>query len=58
MPAPEAGAALREALAKSEGDLKIGVIGSIGQRGDRKAVPQVAKLVTSSNTLRLELWGE
>ncbi|MHC4425169.1 MAG: family 16 glycoside hydrolase, partial [Planctomycetota bacterium] len=49
MPAPEAGAALREALAKFEGDLKIGVLGSISQRGDRKAIPQVAKLVTSGN---------
>ncbi|MHC4750561.1 MAG: family 16 glycoside hydrolase [Planctomycetota bacterium] len=49
MPAPEAGIALREALAKLEGDLKIGVIGSIAQR-DRKAVHEIAKLMTSSNT--------
>ena len=50
MPAPEAGAALREALGKLEGDLKIGVIGSIGQRGDREAVPELARLVAGSNT--------
>jgi HEAT repeat protein len=50
MPAPEAGAALREALPKLDGDLKIGVIGSIGQRGDRQAVPQIAPLITDNNT--------
>jgi HEAT repeat protein/type 1 glutamine amidotransferase len=49
MPAPEAGAALREALSRLEGDLKIGVIGSIGQRGDRQAVPAVAQLITGGN---------
>ncbi|MHC4582182.1 MAG: ThuA domain-containing protein, partial [Planctomycetota bacterium] len=50
MPAPEAGAALREALPKLEGNLKLGLIGSIGQRGDRQAAPELAKLVTDSNT--------
>jgi HEAT repeat protein len=49
MPAPEAGAALRAELPKLEGDLKIGVIGSIGQRGDRQAVPQIAQLITGGN---------
>ena len=49
MAAPEAGAALREALPKLDGDLKIGVISSIGQRGDREAVPQIAKLITGGN---------
>jgi HEAT repeat protein len=50
MAAPEAGAALREALPKLDGDLKIGVIGSLGQRGDRQAVPQIAALITSNDT--------
>ncbi len=50
MSAPEAGAALRQALTRFEGNLKVGVIGSIGQRGDRKAVSELARLITSSNT--------
>ncbi len=50
MAGPEAGAALRKALPRFEGSLKIGVIGSISQRGDRQAVPGLAKLVTDSNT--------
>jgi len=45
MAAPEAGAALREALGELDGDLKIGVVGSLGQRGDRKAVGAIGKLV-------------
>jgi len=49
MAAPEAGAALREALPKLDGDLKIGVIGSIGQRGDREAVPAIAGFIADSN---------
>ena len=49
MPAPEAGAALRAALDKLEGDLKIGVVGSLGQRGDRTAVEPLARLVTDRN---------
>jgi HEAT repeat protein len=49
MPAPQAGAALRKALPQLKGDLKIGVIGSIGQRGDRKAVEQIAKLAADGN---------
>jgi len=49
MAAPEAGAALREALPKLDGELKIGVLGSIGQRGDRDAVPQITPLITDGN---------
>ncbi|UCE47540.1 MAG: ThuA domain-containing protein, partial [Phycisphaerales bacterium] len=49
MPAPQAGAALRQALPQLKGDLKIGLIGSIGQRCDRKAVVQIAKLATDGN---------
>ena len=50
MAAPEAGAALQEALPKLDGDLKIGIIGSIGQRGDREAVSAIAGLIAGSNT--------
>ncbi|UCD52992.1 MAG: HEAT repeat domain-containing protein, partial [Phycisphaerales bacterium] len=49
MPAPEAGIALCQALSRLDGDLKIGVVGSLGQRGDREAVPELAKLVTDRN---------
>ena len=50
MPAPEAGEVLREALPRVEGDLKIGVIGSLAQRGDLEAVPEIAKYITASDT--------
>ena len=49
MPAPEAGDALREALDSLTGNLRVGVAGSLGQRGDAKAVPQLAKLVAGSD---------
>ena len=49
MPAPEAGDALRKALDSLSGNLKVGVVGSVGQRGDAKAVPQLAGLVRSSD---------
>lgn len=45
MSAPEAGAALRQAVSKLDGDLKIGVVGSLGQRGDCEAVSELAKLI-------------
>jgi len=37
MPCPEAGAALREALGKASGVTKVGIINTIGERGDRDA---------------------
>jgi len=49
MPAPEAGDALRKSLDTLTGNLRVGAVGSIGQRGDVKAVPQLAKLVRSSD---------
>jgi HEAT repeat protein/type 1 glutamine amidotransferase len=49
MAAPEAGDALLQTLTELEGNRKIGVIGSIGQRGDRKAIPELAKLITGGN---------
>lgn len=49
MPAPEAGVALRQAVSKLDGDLKIGVVGSLGQRGDRAAVSELGKLIADRN---------
>ncbi len=44
MPHRSAGAALRGALKVVEGDLKIGVITSLGHRGETKAVRALAKI--------------
>ena len=49
MEAEEAGAALRGALGEAKGKLKVGVIGSIGARGDAKAVGELAKLVADKD---------
>jgi len=46
---PEAGAALREALDKLEGNLKIGVVGTLSLRQDTEAVPQIARLINSKD---------
>jgi len=43
--APEAGAALRDALTTASGSQKIGVIGSLGSRRDPAAVAPLSKLV-------------
>ena len=40
----------RRALGKLDGDLKIGVIGSIAERGDRQAVSSLLKLIQHDNT--------
>lgn len=45
IPAPEAGAALREALGKVQGNLKIGVISSLGDRGDAECVAALGQLL-------------
>jgi len=44
-PAPEAAQALRDALPKLNGVLKIGVIGSLGVRRDAASVPALAALL-------------
>lgn len=49
MPFPEAGAALRDALAKTEGRLKIGMISSLGIRKDTQAVPALCKLLDAKD---------
>ncbi len=48
-PSPEAGQALTKALAKLTGDLRIGVIGSLGQRGETAAVAEIGKLVSDAD---------
>jgi HEAT repeat protein len=45
IPGPEAAAALRGALAKSAGKLKIGVISSLGGRKDNESAGALAELV-------------
>jgi HEAT repeat protein len=47
--------AFRAALAKTSGDLQIGVINSIGMRADAKAVEPLAKLAPSSEAAILAL---
>ena len=44
-PAPEATAALRALLPKASGNLKIGLISSLGARGDAASVAALAELV-------------
>jgi HEAT repeat protein len=43
--APEAAQALRDALPKLNGPLKIGVMASLGSRGDRESAPALAGLL-------------
>ncbi len=45
IPGPEAAAALKDALPKVGGKLKIGIIGSLAARGEASAVPALAGLL-------------
>jgi HEAT repeat protein len=45
IPAPEAGQAIRDALAKVGGELKIGMIASIGVRGEAAGIALLAALL-------------
>jgi HEAT repeat protein len=45
IPAPEAAAALRQALGKTEGQARIGIINSLAARGDAEAVPALVMLL-------------
>ncbi len=49
MPAPSAGVALIDALDRVDGDLKIGIVGSLGQRGEEAAAEKIAALMKSDN---------
>jgi len=49
IPAPEAAAALRDALGKVNGALKVGMIGSLGVRGDTASVPALVPLLGNAD---------
>ncbi|HEY5316074.1 MAG TPA: hypothetical protein VIK18_26335 [Pirellulales bacterium] len=49
MPAPEAAQALRDALPKVTGSLKIGVLSSIGARRDKAAITAIGGLLGDSD---------
>ncbi len=49
IPAPEAAGALRDALPKVSGDLKVGVISSIGARRDTAAIPALSGLLNDAD---------
>ena len=51
MPCPEAGAALRGALAKTSGLIRAGIIDSLGVRRDLKAVSALAALCSAPEAL-------
>ena len=51
IPGAAVNAALREALLKTSGTAKVGIINSLGQRRDKKAVKELAKLVYDSDAL-------
>jgi len=54
IPGEAVDAALRGALLKTSGTAKVGIINSLGQRGDRKAVKALSKLVYSSEALEAD----
>jgi len=49
MPYPEAGLALVQALDKTDGLIKAGIIHSLGRRREERAVPALAKLMNDPN---------
>jgi HEAT repeat protein len=49
IPAPAVDAALRDALAKTRGRNRVGVINSIGNRRDAKAVPSLGELLNDAD---------
>jgi HEAT repeat protein len=50
IPAPEAAAALRQAMGSLRGDLRIGIISSLGGRRDAASVAPLAELLTGDAT--------
>ncbi len=50
IPAPEAAAAMRDALPKLNGALKVGVIGSLGARGDATSVAALTGALGDTDT--------
>lgn len=49
IPAPEAGQALRDALAKVPAKLKVGMLSSLGVRGEATALPALTPLLADSD---------
>ena len=49
IPGPAAGAALLAALPKAEGKAKIGIVNSLGQRGEKNASAALGKLLDESD---------
>ena len=49
IPGPAVDDALRQALSKAKGNARIGIINTLGVRGDKKAVETLAGLVTDTN---------
>ena len=52
MPSAKAGEVLADALAKTSGLTKIGIINSLGFRGEERAVPALAKLLADQDARR------
>ncbi len=48
---PKAGEALLAALGTLQGDLKTGIVGSLGERREAKAVPQLASLLEDKDAM-------
>jgi hypothetical protein len=51
IPGPEADAALRNALQKTSGKLKTGIINSLGQRRDKEAAATLGELINDSDPM-------
>jgi HEAT repeat protein len=51
MPCPEAGQALREALPKTDGKIRAGIIDSLGFRRDRQAVASIAGFLQDTDSI-------
>jgi hypothetical protein len=51
IPGPAVDAALREALAKTTGLVKVGIINSLGERRDAKAAAALCKLISDSDEM-------
>lgn len=49
IPAPEAAQALRDALPKLSGKLKVGVVGSLGVRRDTASIPVLAAMLSDAD---------
>jgi len=50
MPDKAAGRALRKALSTAEGDLRVGIVNSLGERHDEKAIPALTALRDEPDT--------